>query len=410
MKTFLFFLLSLLSITISAQNVIGPFDITRVDSVYSKTLKENRKLWVYVPGTDSNSISSKQRYPVIYLLNGEVDFYPVVERIKQLSEVKGSKVVPQIMVVGISNVDRIRDFTPTHVSSEPYFDSSLLKTSGGAENFTAFLRKDLIPHIDSSYPTANYRMLIGSSLGGLLTVNTVLYHPEIFNSYVAIDPYMRWDNEILLKHSSKSLGQKKLIDRKFFLAIGNTMRKGWDTLVERKDTSEVVNYANPILRLTSFLKSSPPIGLQWSYKYYNDKKFTSVPQMAEYDALLYIFNNYKLPSFQHMLDSTFNTDSAVTVHFANFSKQVGYTVLPPEPLINELGYAFMLNKKFDKAYNLFQMNIKNYPHSFTTYNNLGDFYQVKGDKGKAIEYYTKALALRDFPSTRQKLERLKTVK
>jgi predicted alpha/beta superfamily hydrolase len=410
MKLFPVFVFLIVYLATSAQNTTINRVISKTDSVYSKVLKENRKIWVYVPFSDSNSVSSKQYYPVVYLLNGETDFYPVVERIRLLSEEKANKVIPKMMVVGIASPNRIRDLTPTHVSYEPYFDSSLVKTSGGAENFTAFLEKDLIPFIDSSYPANQYRMLIGGSLGGLFAVNTLINHTNLFNSYVAIDPYMRWDNQNLLKQAGKVLSQKKFTGTSLFLAIGNTMQRGWDTVIGRNDTSEATTNIRSILQLTDFLKSNSSANLHWSYKYYNGKDYNSVPMIGEHDALLYLFSNYKLPSFRQMLDSSFNADSAVTVHFQNFSKQMGYTVLPPEALVNELGYAFMLNKRFDKAYTFFTLNINNYPQSFATYNNLGDLYQVRGDKGKAIEYYTKALALRNTPNTRQKLERLKAEK
>ena len=38
---------------------------------------------------------------------------------------------------------------------------------------------------------------------------------------------------------------------------------------------------------------------------------------------------------------------------------------------------------------------------------MGDLYDAMGDKQKAIDYYSKALALRDFPCTRNKLNKLK---
>jgi hypothetical protein len=37
---------------------------------------------------------------------------------------------------------------------------------------------------------------------------------------------------------------------------------------------------------------------------------------------------------------------------------------------------------------------------------MGDYYLAKSEKEKAIEYFKKALTLRDFPETRKKLEKL----
>jgi predicted negative regulator of RcsB-dependent stress response len=38
---------------------------------------------------------------------------------------------------------------------------------------------------------------------------------------------------------------------------------------------------------------------------------------------------------------------------------------------------------------------------------MGDYYDAAGDKQKAIQYFTKALSLKDSPDTRKKLEKLK---
>jgi len=50
--------------------------IGQVDSLYSNTLKEQRKIWVYVPGSGGQIQFSEQRYPVLYLLDGNGHFVP----------------------------------------------------------------------------------------------------------------------------------------------------------------------------------------------------------------------------------------------------------------------------------------------------------------------------------------------
>ncbi|HEX3386461.1 MAG TPA: alpha/beta hydrolase-fold protein, partial [Mucilaginibacter sp.] len=93
------------------------------------------------------------------------------------------------------NTNRMRDLTPTNVPPD--------KSSGGGEKFTDFIKTELMPHIDSIYPTASYKMLIGHSLGGLMAINTLINHPEMFNAYVAIDPSMWWDDRKLLNRRAK---------------------------------------------------------------------------------------------------------------------------------------------------------------------------------------------------------------
>jgi enterochelin esterase-like enzyme len=52
--------------TQSKQIVIGTKDI-----IHSKILNEQREIWVYVPSSASDTTFSKQRYPVVYLLDGD---------------------------------------------------------------------------------------------------------------------------------------------------------------------------------------------------------------------------------------------------------------------------------------------------------------------------------------------------
>ena len=129
--------------------------IGKIDTVYSGILGEKRKIWIYTPGMTSGKHDPNQRYPVLYLLDGDAHFLSVVGIVQQLSQANGNAVLPEMIVVGITNTDRTRDLTPTHVTSDlPAMDSNFSKTSGGGRNFMAFIEKELMPHIDSVYPTA----------------------------------------------------------------------------------------------------------------------------------------------------------------------------------------------------------------------------------------------------------------
>ena len=137
--------------------------IGTIDSLQSKILCEQRKIWVYLPNGDgANDLYSSQKYPVVYLLDGDAHFFSVVGMIQQLSQVNGNTVLPEMIVVGIPNTDRRRDLTPTHMDVHPIWnDSALVRTSGGGENFIAFIEKELMPFIELKYPTAPYKLLIG---------------------------------------------------------------------------------------------------------------------------------------------------------------------------------------------------------------------------------------------------------
>jgi predicted alpha/beta superfamily hydrolase len=176
--------------------------IGSIDTIQSKILNEKREVWIYVPGSASDTTYSKQRYPVVYLLDGESHFSSVVGMIQQLNF---AYVCPEMIVVGILNTDRTRDLTPTHTDSWSFLDfvldSDYCKNSGGGEKFISFMEKELMPYIDSLYPSAPYRILIGHSFGGLTVMNTLIHHTNLFKAYVAIDPAMSWDNQKLLEEA-----------------------------------------------------------------------------------------------------------------------------------------------------------------------------------------------------------------
>jgi predicted alpha/beta superfamily hydrolase len=379
--------------------------IGTIDSVYSTILGETRKVWVYVPD-QMPELYGKQKYPVVYLLDGEANFQSVVGIIQKLSDGNGNSILPKSIVVGIPNTDRTRDLTPTHVTSSPMMGTDFVKNSGGGERFTNFLEKELIPYIESVYPVAPYRMLIGHSFGGLIVVNSLIFHPDLFNSYVAIDPSLWWDNQYLLKQA-KTIVSNKLNNKSFFLAIANTMQPGLDTGMVKADTTLNTLHTRSILQFSDLLKSNHINGLNWDYKYYKNEDHGSVPLIAEYDALRFIFKSYRFPPFPNMFDNNFNADSAIVSHYKIASDKMGYKVIPAEGFINDLAYNFLQRKMFSQAYFFFKMNTENHPDSFNVFDSMGDYYTAEEDKQKAIEFYSKALSIKKYLPTIEKVEKLK---
>jgi len=379
-----------------------------IDSIHSQILGEQRKIWVYVPNNGPGGIYAKKRYPVVYLLDGDAHFYSVVGMIQQLSQVNGNTICPEMIVVGIPNTDRTRDLTPTHmVSDPPFMDSTFLKNSGGGEKFISFIEKELIPHIDSIYPTEPFRMLIGHSFGALTVMNTFTHHTNLFNAYVSIDPSMWWDNKKLLIETKNALATKDFKGTSLFLGIANTMPEGMDTLRIKADTSGDSRHIRSILELSTYLNGNRQNGLKSRTKYYSEDNHGSVPLIAEYDALHFIFDYYplKLTRDDYMMMNK-EVISKIEKHYNEVSKHLGYTVKIPEDLVNNLGYQKLAEKNFDLAEYLFKLNTANYPLSANTFDSLGDLYNALGDKEKAILNYKKAMAIKVMPETKEKLEKL----
>jgi tetratricopeptide (TPR) repeat protein len=80
--------------------------------------------------------------------------------------------------------------------------------------------------------------------------------------------------------------------------------------------------------------------------------------------------------------------------------------------LNNYGYGFLQQKKYDEAIAVFRKNVKDHPKSWNTYDSLGEALADKGDKKAAIESYSKALSMTTDPVQKKRitdiLTRLKT--
>ncbi|WP_158799404.1 alpha/beta hydrolase-fold protein [Pedobacter sp. L105] len=380
--------------------------IGTIDSIQSKILNEQRKIWVYVP--NSWTADSKQRYPVVYLLDGDDHFNSVVSMIQYLSQAGGNTICPEMIVVGIPNTDRIRDLTPTHVNAAPpYTDSLMLKTTGGGERFVSFIEKELIPRIDSLYPTQPYKILTGHSFGGLTVMNVAINHTKLFNSYICIDPSMWWDQMNLLNTTKKALREKNFSGTTLYLGIANTLREGMDITNVRSDTSKGTRHIRAILNLDQYIKEEKQNGLRYESKYYSNDDHGSVSLITEYDALRFIFDRYRFKlSPKDYTDSTVDVANKFVKHYQEVSKLLSYKISPPEDIVNNLGCDFLEQKQYAKAQGLFKINVANYPESYNVQDSYGDYFLAMGDKSKAIEYFKKALAIKENAVSRKKLNAL----
>jgi predicted alpha/beta superfamily hydrolase len=380
--------------------------IGKIDSVYSKILGEQRKIWIYTP--DMTSGNSNQHWPVVYLLDGDGHFASVVGMIQQMSQVNGNNVYPEMIVVAIPNTDRTRDLTPTHIASDPpMMDSNFSKTTGGGENFVAFIEKELMPHVDSVYPTAPYRLLVGHSFGGLTVMNVLTNHTKLFNAYIAIDPSMWYDRQRFLAATEKKLAEKNYDGTRLYIGIANTMPDGMTLAKLKKDTTADTRHIRSIFELDKFLKAHHQNGLKYASKYYADDNHGSVPFASEYDGLRFIFDYYRLNiTGKDFADTSAALAIKIENHYEMVSKEMGYKISPPESTVNFLGYAAMNNKDYDKAAAFFKMNIENYQNSSNVYDSYADLLVAEKDTVNAIANYKKALALQDNAFTKQKLNAL----
>jgi predicted alpha/beta superfamily hydrolase len=69
-----------------------------------------------------------------------------------------------------------------------------LSEAGGADNFLRFLEEELIPHIDKTYRTKNFRILAGPQAAAVFSLYALIEKPKLFNAIISENPFMNPEN------------------------------------------------------------------------------------------------------------------------------------------------------------------------------------------------------------------------
>jgi hypothetical protein len=208
--TFLVF--SVFSAAAIAQNKTSPLVIGDTLTIDSGILGEKRLINVYMPPGYKESPAA--RFPVLYMPDGGIaeDFLHVAGLV-QVSV--GNQTMRPFLLVGIENTERRRDMTgPTENEN----DKKIAKRVGGSAAFRNFIRRELMPQIKARYRTTDETAIIGESLAGLFVVETFLVEPDLFDTYIAFDPSLWWNNQKLVNDAPKRLRVRPELKKTLYLA------------------------------------------------------------------------------------------------------------------------------------------------------------------------------------------------
>jgi predicted alpha/beta superfamily hydrolase len=251
-------------------------------TIRSEILNERRIVFVYVPDTYGSEAARQKRYPVLYLLDGRAYFDATIGIAHHLGSWNAAvQSIPDLIVVAIQNTKRPRDMTPTRMATGPYSSGS-----GGAAAFRNFLESELIPAVDKQFRTTGARVLVGHSLAGLFVLDTFLEKPYLFEAYIASDPSLWWDDNLLARKLSARSGTPPGTSIRLYLAQANSP----DSTPGEHDAHKAGITA---FRGALETAKSP---IQYSYHYFEDEDHFSVPLQAIYRGLLFAYQGYKTPS------------------------------------------------------------------------------------------------------------------
>jgi predicted alpha/beta superfamily hydrolase len=221
----------------------SPLVIGETFTIDSRVLGEKRRLNVYLPPGYADA--PRARFPVLYMPDGGLaeDFLHVAGLV-QVSV--GNGTMRPFILVGIENTERRRDMTGPTANAN---DKKIAPRVGRSQAFRSFIRRELMPQVRTRYRTTDETAIVGESLAGLFVVETFLLEPDLFDTFIAIDPSLWWNNQKLVADSAERLQSRKKQETTLYLASS--------------DEKEIVAVTQ---RFADILAKNAPPGLRWHYE------------------------------------------------------------------------------------------------------------------------------------------------
>jgi hypothetical protein len=348
-----------------------PITIGETLTLESKIMGETRTLLVSTP---PGYEQSQERYPVLYMTDGDAHLTHTRGTVDFLAR---NGLMPQVIVVGVTNTDRTRDLTPTRgVIVENGGTEREFPTSGGSAKFLDFFAGEVFPYIEENYRTSPLRLFSGHSFGGLFALEALVSRPEMFDAVISVSPSLIWDHDLPIRQVTKFLDDRNDLQASLFVVMAN--EEEGDPRPNRLD------------QLEQALESSSVDGFRWKVMRFPDETHGSVVLRAHYWGLRDAFADWPVPTdpetgaFEGSLDD-------LIAHYESVSKRYGYRVIPPEAFVNRLGYQFLGRGDTARAIIFFEHNVRLYPESANVYDSLGEALEHAGEIEKAAASYATAV-------------------
>lgn len=171
---------------------------------------DNRKIEIWLP--PSYFDSQNQRYPVLYMHDGQNIFdsatayggeeWGIDENLSELIENQEAR---EAIVVGIWNAQAARtaQYIPQKMLAKLSLEGeaqkafySKLGAKPFADDYLKFLVSELKPYIDKEFrtqPDANNTFMMGSSMGGLISIYGLMEYPDVFGAVACVSTHWALD-------------------------------------------------------------------------------------------------------------------------------------------------------------------------------------------------------------------------
>lgn len=314
LSLFILFLASMTSTSLTAVE----YQSKRLES---RLLKETRE---YVIALPEGYAQSHEAYPVVYLLDGEDQFDHMASLLEFLSHGTMPQ-IPKVIIVGIHNTNRMRDYTPTHTLVLPSGKKGnpQYQHTGGAGRFLDFIEQELAPSIESQLRTNGINVLVGHSFGGLVAMEALRTDRSLFSAYLALDTSLWFDSPHYLTLLEERVVKGDFKQKQLFMAIANNpLSPGFGVSSYHKDLN--LAFADKLTKLA-------PKGLGFMAKYYPEETHQSVSHIGLYDGIRHLFKDFAIDIYS----DTFSKQQVID-QYGVLSERFGRKVTPSQQYLEQL--------------------------------------------------------------------------
>jgi hypothetical protein len=385
-STPLFVICLFITLTLFSQEKVKD-QLTSSISIFSKALQTQRNIQVSLPDAYHEN---KKKYPVIYLLDGQLFFPHTVSLRKTFAQFR---LTPQFIIVGIE--------TP--------FPKRYRTFRSNRANMITFIDRELTSYINSKYRTNNQNIFFGWQYAGSVGFDIFKSNSDSFSTYLLAGPYP-------IEHKVKQLPLDKLSNKLLYFSVSPDeydVNRGTDTLDSLLTSTKNLKFQWSYLELANeeHLSTAFPTlyhGLRKHFEYYSEFQQDNLSKFLKMGGLDYAYQYSKLRGEQYGFSKELSDWSKYTIirsairanDFSYFEKFMNEFM--SEDFIKsiknralEFASFYDTHKKYSKSIAIYNQVLKIYPKSKRILLRIAKAYELNGDLTNSKKYSKLAKAIKE---------------
>lgn len=348
------------------------FQITNAQVIYepfnSSKLGETREVKIQLPrGYDDHP---DKKYPIIIVFDGDYMFEAVAGNVDYYSYWED---MPDAIVVGINQVE-------SRSTDVLYSEQNSLPIESGA-SFFEFIGMELIPFLEKTYRTEQFRVAIGHGETANFINYFLLKGDPLFRAYISISPDLAPD---MVTYIPERLAK---FETKIFYFLATSQ-------------NDISSIKGGVEALNTAIAGVDNKNILYNFKMFEGPSHYSLPAYAIPVALQNIFFVYQPISKKEYTETILKLDTSPVVYLEEKYQTIQDVFgIDKQILINDfkaISAAIDKTEKFEYFEDLGKIARKQYPETMLGSYYLARFYEETGEPKKAMKTYQSAYALKEI--------------